>query len=113
MGAAVCQLLLTFLIPHVAVGIILPFVLGGIIWMLLFVWPYYWQAYNLCKRCKEVLPEPDATSSEKPSDDGAVVSSIIRAHSDVARSLSRTMSFNSTKLTTKPGGTESTRVDAD
>lgn len=44
---ALCQLVVSLVIPHVAIGLVLPYFMGGLVWELIAVWPYYYRSYQL------------------------------------------------------------------
>jgi len=89
------------MIPHVFIGLVIPFFMGGIIWEFIAIWPYYLRAYQLSVKFRE-LRDVKTQSPESPevesapssgsitASEGSVLGNIIKMHS--AQELKRTIS---------------------
>lgn len=78
-----CQLVISLVIPHVAIGLIIPYFMGGIIWELIGIWPYYYRLWQLITMEVDRSPPtaPDAPSYEGSGDSAAsAVSVVVRMH---------------------------------
>lgn len=86
-GAAACQLVISLVIPHVAIGLVIPYFMGGIIWEIIAIWPYYYRTYQLITmKVDSSPPSSPPTPPDPPSYRGSgesaasAVSVIVRMH---------------------------------
>lgn len=79
---AVVQLVLTFCIPHVAIGIAIPLVMGGPVWFLVAMWPYWLKMWlrGFCRRCITKKPVLEDDDVPRPVI-GTVVDNLVKMHS--------------------------------
>eukprot|EP00928_Gymnodinium_smaydae_P041603 TRINITY_DN28135_c0_g1_i1.p1 TRINITY_DN28135_c0_g1~~TRINITY_DN28135_c0_g1_i1.p1 ORF type:complete len:222 (+),score=30.25 TRINITY_DN28135_c0_g1_i1:83-667(+) len=93
--AALCCV---FLIPHVIIGLIIPFFMGGIVLEIIGIWPYYIVGYQALKKYRNSPPEPPLPPPEPVSEPGTVMGELVRVHSDTYKGLAR--SFSSRRVDT-------------